>query len=489
VTEAVRLTPATLRSLEVPGPAYDRASVRPGIVHIGVGAFHRAHQAAYLDELLSLGLADGWGLCGVGLLPGDQKLVDALGDQGWLYTLVLKHGDGRWEPRVIGSMVEFLHAPADPGAVLDRLTDPATRIVSLTITEGGYKVDLATHRFDADDPAVAADLADPTRPSTVFGFVVEALRRRREAGVAPFTVQSCDNLPSNGDVAKVAFTTYARAADAELGAWVEQHVAFPNAMVDRITPVTTDDDRVGLAERFGVDDAWPVTCEPFTQWVIEDRFPSGRPEWEKVGAQLVDDVEPYELMKLRLLNSGHQALAYAGYLSGHLLVHDAMTDPDVERFVRAYWAEALPTIGELEGIDVPGYVDTLVGRFSNPSIRDTLARLAADASDRIPQWMVPVAEANLAAGRPVAATAAVIASWARYAEGVDDAGEPIEVVDRRKERIMASAVPDADRPLAFLEDRELFRGLVDDERFTTPYLQALEAFRSQGMKAALAQPR
>jgi mannitol 2-dehydrogenase len=455
-------------------------------VHIGVGAFHRAHQAAYLDDLLSLGLAEGWGLCGVGLMPGDVALADALGDQGWLYTLVQKHGDGRWEPRVIGSMVEFLHAPSDPEAVLDRLTDPATRIVSLTITEGGYKVDLATHRFDLEDPRVAADLADPGRPGTVFGFVVEALRRRRASGVPAFTVQSCDNLPGNGDVAKVAFTSYARAVDPELGDWVEQHVAFPNAMVDRITPATTDDDRRELAERFGIEDAWPVTCEPFTQWVIEDHFPSGRPEWEKVGVQLVEDVVPYELMKLRLLNCGHQAIAYAGYLAGHRLVHDAMTDPDVERFVRAYWAEALLTIGELEGIDVPAYVEVLVERFSNPAIRDTLARLAADASDRIPQWMVPVAEANLAAGRPVAATAAVIASWARYAEGVDDAGDPITVVDRRKDRVMANAVADPSRPLAFLEDRELFRGLVDDERFTTPYLEALEAFPQQGMKAALA---
>ena len=482
MTEAVRLTPA---SLGVPAPTYDRAAVQPGIVHIGVGAFHRAHQAAYLDDLLSLGLAEGWGLCGVGLMPGDVALADALGEQGWLYTLVLKHGDGRWEPRVIGSMVEFQHAPSDPQAVLDRLTDPATRIVSLTITEGGYKVDLATHRFDLEDPRVAADLADPGRPGTVFGFVVEALRRRRASGVPAFTVQSCDNLPGNGDVAKVAFTSYARAVDPELGDWVEQHVAFPNAMVDRITPATTDDDRRELAERFGIEDAWPVTCEPFTQWVIEDHFPSGRPEWEKVGVQLVEDVVPYELMKLRLLNCGHQAIAYAGYLAGHRLVHDAMTDPDVERFVRAYWAEALLTIGELEGIDVPAYVEVLVERFSNLAIRDTLARLAADASDRIPQWMVPVAEANLAAGRPVAATAAVIASWARYAEGVDDAGDPITVVDRRKDRVMANAVPDPSRPLAFLEDRELFRGLVDDERFTAPYLEALEAFRRQGMKAAL----
>ena len=308
---AVSLDASTLRSWgeRVPTPAYDRSRVRQGVVHVGVGAFHRAHQAAYHDRLLEQGQLD-WGICGVGLLPSDRRMQEALAAQDHLYTLVLKHSDGTYEPRVIGSIVDYLFAPDDPEAVIERMAAETTRIVSLTITEGGYNLHHVTGEFDPGAFDVDHDLHPGATPRTAFGFVTEALRRRRERELAPFTVMSCDNLQGNGRLAAQVFTAFARLRDEELGDWISAEVPFPDSMVDRITPQTTDDDRAEIRERFGIDDRWPVVCEPFTQWVLRDAFAGGRPPYEDVGVQLVDDVEPYELMKLRLLNAGHQALCY-----------------------------------------------------------------------------------------------------------------------------------------------------------------------------------
>ena len=311
-----QLTNANLSSLSIPVPSYDRSQVRVGIVHFGVGGFHRAHQAMYVDSLMDQGKALDWGICGVGVMPFDLKIRDALVSQDCLYTLVLKDPEGRWAPTVIGSIVKYLYAPDDPEAVIEQMADPATRIVSLTVTEGGYNFHPVTGKFDAENPAVQADLRPGAVPTTTFGLITEAVARRRARGIQPFTVMSCDNIQGNGHVAKEVFTAFAGLRDPELGDWVEANVRFPNSMVDRITPVTTDDDRAQIKERFGVDDAWPVVCEPFTQWALEDDFPAGRPPLEDAGVQVVPDVLPYELMKLRLLNAGHQALGYFGYLAG-----------------------------------------------------------------------------------------------------------------------------------------------------------------------------
>ena len=481
------LSDRTLPTLEaaLAVPTYDRSLVRPGIVHLGVGAFHRSHQAMYLDQLMREGTATEWGVCGVGLLDGDRRMQEALDPQDCLYTLVVKHADGTTEPRVIGSMVRYLFAPDDPQAVLDQLVDEGTRIVSLTITEGGYNTDPVTGAFVADAPHVVADLAAEL-PRTAFGLVVEALARRRALGRAPFTVMSCDNIQGNGDVARRSFSSYASLRDEELGAWVDREVPFPNSMVDRITPQTTDEDRRALAAATGVEDRWPVVCEPFHQWVLEDRFPLGRPPLEDVGVQLVQDVEPYELMKLRLLNAGHQALAYLGHLAGHRLVHDAASDPVFSRFLLDYMTvEATPTLHEVPGVDLPVYRTTLVERFSNPEVRDTIARLAAESSDRIPTWLLPVVRHNLAHGGEIERSVLVVAAWARYAEGVDEQGEPIVVVDRLKEPLMAAAARWREDPLAFVGQRELFGDLVDDERFTTAYTAALISLHERGARATL----
>jgi mannitol 2-dehydrogenase len=470
----------------VPAPAYDRDLVTPGMVHIGVGSFHRAHQAMYHDQLMNQGTALDWGICGVGVLPGDLLMKRALEAQDGLYTLVLKHNDGTWEPRIIGSIVEYLYAPDDPEAVIEKMAAPATRIVSLTITEGGYNVNDITGEFDAANPDVARDLAPRVVPRTVFGLVTEALRRRWTRGLAPFTIMSCDNLPGNGQLSKTVFTAFARLRDPELASWVERETRFPDSMVDRITPATTDADRAEIRDRFGIDDQWPVVCEPFTQWVLQDTFAAGRPPYERAGVQVVGDVQPYDLMKLRLLNGSHQAMCYFAYLPGCRLVDEAAQDPLFRAFLLGYMdSEATPTLAPVPGVDLGDYKRTLIERLANPQIRDTIARLCAESSDRIPKFLLPVIRAQLATGGEIRRSAAVVASWARYAEGTDERGEPIEVVDRLADRLMRTARRQRSDPLAFIADRELFGDLADDQRFVAAYASALASLHLRGARATL----
>jgi mannitol 2-dehydrogenase len=478
----------TLSSLSasVSTPAYDRDGVRTGIVHIGVGGFHRSHEAMYLDRLLEQGKAADWGICGVGVLPSDRRMAEVMAAQDGLYTLVVKHPDGTLEPRVVGSIVEYLLAPDDPEAVVEKMAEETTRIVSLTVTEGGYNFSPVTGEFDATDPDVVADLHRGAVPRTAFALVTEALVRRRQRGLPPFTVVSCDNIQGNGDVARRSFTAFAGLRDPALGAWVDREVSFPNSMVDRITPATTDEDREEIRRRFGIEDGWPVVCEPFTQWVLEDRFSLGRPPLEDAGVQLVEDVEPYELMKLRLLNASHQALCYFAYLAGYRLVHEAAQDPLFQRFLLGYMEEeATPTLRPVPGVDLADYRVNVIARCSNPAIRDTVARLAFDGSERLPKWLLPVIRENLITGGEVRRSAGVVASWARYAEGIDEQGRPIEVVDRRRDALMARARRQREDPLAFLADRDLFGDLVDDERFTSHYRAALDALYERGARATL----
>jgi mannitol 2-dehydrogenase len=480
------LNQANLSSLSIPVPSYDRSQVTVGIVHFGVGGFHRAHQAMYIDQLMEQGKALDWGICGVGVMPFDLKMKEAMQSQDRLYTLVEKAPDGSWTPRIIGSIVQYLYAPDDPDAVIEKMADPATRIVSLTVTEGGYNFHPVTGEFDDTNPAVQADLAPGAVPATTFGLVTEALVRRRSRGIEPFTVMSCDNIQGNGHMAQEVFTAFARLRDPELGEWVAGNVQFPNSMVDRITPVTTDEDRAQISERFGVEDAWPVVCEPFTQWALEDKFSLGRPPFEDVGVQVVPDVMPYELMKLRLLNASHQALCYFGYLAGYRLVHEVAQDQLFANFLLDYMnREATPTLAPVPGIDLDAYKLQLIERFSNAAVRDTVARLCARSSERIPTWLVPVIRENLAAGRDVTLSAAVVASWARYAEGVDEQGEPIEIVDQLADTVQRLAAQQRDDPLAFVKNRELFGDLAGEPDFTEPYLNALNSLHTKGSRSTL----
>ena len=480
------LNQATLGSLSVPVPSYDRSQVKVGIVHFGVGGFHRAHQAMYIDQLMEQGKALDWGICGVGVMPFDLKMKEAMEAQDCLYTLVEKAPDGSWDPRAIGSIVQYLYAPDDPDAVIEKMADPATRIVSLTITEGGYNFHPVTGKFDDTNPAVQADLAPGAVPATTFGLITEALVRRRSRGIDPFTVMSCDNIQGNGHMAQEVFTAFARLRDPELGEWVASNVRFPNSMVDRITPVTTDEDRAQVRERFDIEDAWPVVCEPFTQWALEDNFSAGRPPLEEVGVQVVADVVPYELMKLRLLNASHQALCYFGYLAGYRLVHEVAQDPLFANFLLDYMnIEATPTLAPVPGIDLDAYKQQLIERFSNAGVRDTVARLCARSSERIPTWLVPVIRENVAAGRDVTLSAAVVASWARYAEGVDEQGEPIEIDDQLADTVRRLAAQQQQDRLAFVKNQELFGDLANEQAFTEPYLKTLDSLHSHGARATL----
>jgi mannitol 2-dehydrogenase len=481
-----RLSAATVSALAVPTPRYDRSAVRAGIVHLGVGGFHRAHEALYVDRLLAAGHTD-WGICGVGTQPSDRRMRDVLRAQDGLYTLVVKHPDTRREMQVVGSLVDYLFAPDEPEAVVERLAAETTRIVSLTITEGGYPVDPLTGGFRPVEPSLLLDLQPDSRPTTVFGLVTEALARRRARGLPAFTVLSCDNVPRNGQVCRAAFSGFADRRDPGLGAWVREHVAFPSSMVDRITPGTTDEDRVAVSDVLGVTDEWPVACEGWLQWVLEDTWADGSPPWGEVGVQLVEDVHPYELMKLRLLNAGHQALGYLGYLAGYRTTDEACSDASFRAFVLGYMEhEATPTLLPVPGVDLEDYRRSLVERFANPAVRDTLARLCAESSDRISTFLLPVVREQLARGGPVDRSALVVAAWARYAEGVDEQGEPIVVVDRLLEPVRAAAARSREDPAAFLAELDMFGDLAGSAVFVAAFTRWLQVLRERGARAAVA---
>lgn len=471
---------------DVEVPAYDRSKITPGIIHFGVGGFHRSHQAFTIDNLLAQGLAQDWGIIGVGLLKSDERMLAALEPQNSLYTLVTKFPNGQMSYRVIGSIISYLYAPQDPQAILDILINPTIRIVSLTITEGGYCFDPVTGEFDPTAPGVCVDLQGADMPVSAFGFIVEGLRLRRDLGIAPFTVQSCDNIQSNGDVAKKMITEFAKFKNPELVEWIALNVAFPNAMVDRITPATSPEDISRTSMKLGVEDRWPVPCEPFFQWVLEDHFPLGRPPFEEANVQMVNEVEPYELMKLRLLNASHQGLCFFSRLIGYNYVHEAMEDPLIVELLQRYMdAEATPTLLPVPGVDLVEYKAQLIERFSNRYILDTTTRLAAESSDRIPKFLLPVVHELLEANLSVRLSAAIIASWARYAEAIDEQGKTLDVVDPLKEKLIAIAKTQRVRPAAFIENESIFALLAQDPRFSAPYLLALKSLHSDGVQKML----
>ena len=484
------MTPLRAANLGVitsaPTPTYDRSAATVGIVHIGFGNFHRSHEAMYIDRLMEQGEAMTWGICGVGILPSDAAMRDAMQTQDRLYTLVLRHPDGRLEPRVIGSVLDYRFGPDDPEAVLRIMCDPAVRIVSLTVTESGYVKDPATGAFDPQHADVQHDLVHPTMPRTAFSYIVQALQRRRAAGTTPFTVLSCDNLQGNGDVARQAVVGFARLLDSDLAEWIDAEVAFPNSMVDRITPATTDDDRAAVQRDFGIGDLWPVPAEPFTQWIVEDTFTDGRPELEQVGVQFVQDVRPYEEMKLRLLNGSHQAIAYLGGLLGCTLVDEALRDDRVREYLDDYmWEEAIPTLAPVPGVDLEKYVNTLLERFSNPHMRDTILRLATDGANRMATFVLPTVRDNLIAGRPMPRAMLLLAAWAefwvRIARGaVPDAAIPPDVLGQELAR--AAVDPDA---AAFIELTPIFGGLAGNARLREPFLAARALLTEVGIGEAL----
>ncbi|HSO99356.1 MAG TPA: mannitol dehydrogenase family protein, partial [Solirubrobacteraceae bacterium] len=453
---ATVLNTAALPALRgrLPVPEYDRRRASAGVVHIGVGGFHRAHQAVYHDRMMAEHDALEWGICGVGVMPQDRRMRDVLTAQDGLYTLIIKHPDGRYEPRVVGSVLEHLFAPDDPERVVQRLASETTRIVSLTLTEGGYSVDDDSRAFDASRADIARDLVPGAPPQTAFALVTEALARRRQRGIRPFAVVSCDNLVDNGDIARTAFSGFGRLRDPDQGDWIAEAVAFPNSVVDRITPATTGANRDELRRRIGLEDGWPVVCEPFIQWVLEDVNPGPRPPYEAVGVQVLADVRPFEQMKLRLLNAGHQAVAYFGALLGYRLVHEAVRDPLVRNFLTAYLQdEAVATIGGVAPAQLQAFAGAVPQRFSNPAISDTLARLAVDASDRIPKFVLPVIRAQLERNGSIQRATAIIVAWARC---LASPAQPLEMADRRLDDLLDRARRDDGDPGVFIAYQPVF---------------------------------
>jgi mannitol 2-dehydrogenase len=465
---------------------YDRKALRHGIVHIGVGGFHRGHQAVYLDDLLGLGGSTEWGLCGIGLLPQDRRMYETTVSQDCLYTVVERSSAGD-VPRIIGSMTGYLFAPDDPEAVLEKMASPDCRIVSMTITEGGYYVNSGTGQFDAVHPDIVRDLANPHKPACVFGFLAEALDRRRQRGLGPFTVMSCDNMQNNGDVMKKMFLAFVTLRDPSLASWLGEKGAFPNTMVDRITPATTDAHRAMVHEAFGIDDAWPVVCEPFRQWVIEDHFCAGRPAWEKVGAQITDNVLPYEKMKIRLLNASHQALCYIGMLLGYQYAHQTMQDARIQKLVRIMMdQEVTPLLAKVPGIDLEEYKNSLIERFGNPAIMDQLSRIGTEGSARIPKFVLLSVLDQVALGGPLKAGAFTVAAWFRYLTGKDDAGKDMPIIDPMKDEITARAKRGGSDPTEMLSMHELFGDILPaSPAFVGEVTRALKSFYEQGSVATL----
>jgi mannitol 2-dehydrogenase len=463
-------------------PAYDRSKLTPGIVHIGLGNFHRAHMAVYLDDLFARGLGHDWAILGAGVREGDARMREALRAQDCLSTVIELDPRGK-SARRIGSMIDFLPVEPDNASLIAAMSRPEIRIVSLTVTEGGYFIDPATGRFDPQAPEILADAKAPRR--TAFGAILAALKARRAAGVPPFTVMSCDNLPGNGQVTRDAVTGLARLSDPDLADWTAAHVAFPNGMVDRITPATGPRERA-LAASFGLDDPVPVTCEPFRQWVVEDHFPSGRPPLEAVGVTLTPHVHAYELMKIRILNGGHATIAYPGGLMDIEYVHQAMAHPLIRGFLdRVETEEILPYVPPVPDTDLAAYYRLIVERFSNPEVADTERRLCLDGSNRQPKFILPSVRDALAAGGKVEGLALVSALWCRYCFGVTDSGVEIAPNDPNWDQLQAVARAAKADPMAWLRMKPVYGDLDQNARFAVAFGMALTGLWDRGTAAVL----
>lgn len=484
------ITRETLRKLpaDVLPPPYDVASVTPGIVHFGVGNFFRAHEAYYVNKALGLESRPEWGIIGVGLTSGErsERKAAAYKDQDCLFSLTETAPSGRSEVSINGALLDYLLAPADPEAVLVHLADPAIRIVSMTITEGGYNIDENTEEFRVDAPAVQDDLAHPEKPSTIFGYVVEGLRRRRDAGLGGFTVLSCDNLRHNGNIARKAFLGYARARDPELAAWIEKNVTFPNGMVDRITPTVSREIAARLNQQSGLDDDLPLVAEDFTQWVVEDNFVAGRPALDKVGVQFVDDVSDYEHVKIRMLNASHIMLSFPGLLLGYQQIDQAVSDPDLSGLLAKFLdTDVIPTLKAPPGVSLEDYKKSVISRFSNPAMADQTLRIASDGSSKVQVFWTETARKLLEGKRDVKYLAFGIAAYLEMLRGKAEDGTTFEPIEPTLKPEDYALVNDADlgaglKLAAFDGWRHLEHAGLDEAVVATR-----RTIRDKGVKAAI----
>ncbi len=470
-------------------PAYACGDVGVGIVHLGIGAFHRAHQAFYTDDALAHE-GGAWGICGVSLRSPDVR--DRLSPQQGLYTSIEKSPAGI-RRRVIGSVREVLFHGDEADAVSRRLAASDTHVVSLTVTEKGYCHEPATGRLNPDHADIVHDLADPQAPRSVPGLLVRAFDERRRTHGRPVTVVCCDNLPQNGALVCGLVVAYANLIDPSLADWISREIAFPSTMIDRIVPATTAADIADNSAALGVEDAAPVVHEPFIQWVIEDRFASKRPPWDAVGATLVHDVDPYESMKLRLLNASHSAFAYLGFLAGHEYIYQVAAEPAFVAWMRRFTSkEVVPALVRVPGVDLGAYCDTLVRRFANPALPHKTQQIAMDGSQKLPQRILATIRDNLAAGRSVELATLAVAGWMRYVYGEDEKGGPIAVSDPLAPQFTALAARHRGDPVGFAQGLLHVRAIFDEDlhnepRFTAPVTRWLGQLFTRGAAATVAQ--
>ena len=462
---------------KIPCPSYDRELLRTGIVHIGVGGFHRSHQAYYIHRLLEKHNLLDWGICGVGLREADRKIGENLKKQDCLYTLVTQYPDGTEKSEVIGSIHDFLLAPDSPELVIDKMADKNTKIISLTITEGGYNFSPTTGEFNFENQDIQHELAYPDEPKTVYGYLTAAFLKRRSNGLPPLTVLSCDNIQHNGDMLRRMVLAFAKKQNSELADWVEKKVSFPNTMVDRITPVTPSEIMDNLKKAYDLEDKWPVVCEPFIQWVIEDEFSNERPPLERLGVQFVSDVTPYEKMKIRLLNTGHSVLGISGAIHGHPTIDACMRDTVFSKFMRQFMdVEATPILDEVEGINIENYKDSLEERFANPNIKDSVSRICSESSAKLPKFLIPTLRENLEQQGSIQYATFILASWCYYSDkGVNEKGEVLEIHDVQKDELHQVAKNTESNWTAFLKQPEIFGDLIENEQFVKEYTSIAQA--------------
>lgn len=472
---------------------YSRQNVKQGIVHVGVGGFHRAHLAVYIDDIINQQKLPEWSICGVGMTKWDATMRDVLGEQDNLYTCLERGAEGN-KAHVVGSITDYIFAPGNSEAVIAKMAHEDTKIVSMTITESGYFYNENTHELQADHPDLASDLQGKSPPSTFFGYVYEALVRRHAAGIKPFTVLSCDNMQKNGSITRHMLLSFAKLKDPKIAEWIEQNGAFPNSMVDRITPRTSDDDKKVLIEQFGLEDAWPVVCEPFKQWVLEDQFCNGRPPFEKVGVQVVSkvhDVEQFEMHKLRLLNASHSALAYPAFLAGFKHVDEVLADPTWNQFIKKMmYDEVKPLLPAIPGVDLDQYCATLMARFSNPTLKDEIARLCIGGSGKLPQFIMPSIAEHIMAGNPTPRRLVLaVAAWFRYLSGYHENGSEFTIKQTDEVDILhlqAMARDGGHLPTNLMSIKNLFGDdLRDDKPFMDELTKALDSLYKNGAKETL----
>ncbi|GLT07933.1 mannitol 2-dehydrogenase [Sulfitobacter porphyrae] len=482
----MKLSNATLPDLpdDILRPVYDRATLTPGIVHIGVGNFHRAHQAWYLHRLMQQGAALDWAIVGAGVRPYDEAMRLRLAGQDYLTTLI-ELSPSSQSAEVVGAMIDYVPIEEGNGPLIARMAQPDIRIVALTVTEGGYFIDPVSKAFDATHADILHDAQNPDNPRTAFGAMVAALRLRRDAGTGPFTAQSCDNLQGNGDILRQIIVGLARMQDPELAGWINGNCSFPNSMVDSIVPATGPA-QIAQARALGIEDAAPVCHENFRQWVIEDDFCAGRPDWDKAGATFSNNVHAYETMKIRILNAGHQVIANAGEILSLATISDCMADPGVcGLFRKVALREIVPHVSPVPEITPVAYVDLIAARFSNPKIEDTTRRVAFDGSSRHSGFVLPLVRRALAGGLPLDGLALVEACWARMCEGTREDGSVIEPNDPMWDKLTETAKAARDRPAVWLEMTGIYGDLAGQEAFSQRFEHWLRLIWQQGVRSAL----